>query len=51
MSSCKNKIVANVSGVIGMQLNVKEMTLEEWMAYEEMANVKIKNQKDGRPIS
>jgi hypothetical protein len=45
------KIVANVSGVIGMQLNVKEMTLEEWMAYEEMANVKIKNQKDGRPIS
>lgn len=45
------KVVANVSAVIGMQLNVKEMTLEEWMAYEEMANTKVKNQKDGRPVS
>lgn len=48
------KVVASVSRILEMQLNVKEMTVSEWLAYEEVAKEKVQQQKqskNGRPIS
>lgn len=48
------KVVASVSRILEMQLNVKEMTVNEWLAYEEIAKEKVQQQKqskNGRPIS
>lgn len=48
------KVVANVSRILEMQLSVKEMTISEWLAYEEIAKEKVQQQKqskNGRPVS
>ena len=39
------KVVANVSKILEIQLNVKEMSVKEWLAYEEMAEEIVKTQK------
>jgi len=48
------KLVAAVGRMLEIQLNVKEMTVAEWLAWEEMAREKsnaLNKKKNGRPVS
>lgn len=42
------KIVASVSKILDIQLNVQNMSVQEWLAYEEIAQETIKQQKQSK---
>lgn len=42
------KVVASVSKILDIQLNVQNMSVQEWLAYEEIAQETIKQQKQSR---
>ena len=40
--------MASVSKILDIQLNVQNMSVQEWLAYEEMAQETIKQQKQSK---